>query len=82
MCDIVASNILVHQKCECSSPLMCTCPEGNKTLYVLGDIDLLCNEGECSLIKSEVWDKMAMHEPAGTIEMRPPEVGLACCLIV
>ena len=53
---------------------MCTCPEGNKTLYVLSDMDLLCNEGECSLIKSEVWRKMAMHEPAGTIEMRPPEV--------
>ena len=59
---------------------MCACPEGNTTLYVLGDMDLLCNEGECSLIKSEVWDKMAMHEPAGTIEMRPPEVRFACCL--
>ena len=21
-----------------------------------------------------VWEKMAMHEPAGTIEMKPPEV--------
>ena len=37
-------------------------------------MDLLCTEGECSLIKSEVWEKMAMHEPAGTIEMKPPEV--------
>lgn len=86
LCDTMlfsASNILVHQYCTCRSPLMCICPEGNKTLYVLGDMDLLCTEGECSLIKSEVWKKMAMHEPAGTIEMKPPEVmGYTILLIV
>ena len=53
---------------------MCNCPEGNKLQYVLGDMDLLCTEGESSVSKSEVWEKMAAHEPAGTIEMKPPEV--------
>ena len=53
---------------------MCTYPEGNKTLYVLGDMDLLCTEGECSLSRSKVWEKMVVHEPAGTIEMKPSEV--------
>ena len=54
---------------------MCTCPEGKKSL---GDMDLLCTEGECSLIRSEVWEKMAVHEPAGKIEMKPPEVCVYC----
>jgi len=53
---------------------MCTCPEDDKVLYVLGDMDLLCHEGEQSHTTCAVWEKMALYDPAGTIEMRPPEV--------
>ena len=70
----LASNILVQQNCQCRSPLMCICPEGNKFCCVLGDMNLLCVEGESSLITSEMWHRMAMHEPAGTPRMKAPEV--------
>lgn len=71
--DVKSSNILVQQNCSCDSPLMCDCPEGNKIHCVLGDMNLLCDEGESSLITSEVWHRMALHEPAGTPRMKPPE---------
>jgi len=53
---------------------MCICPEDNKVLYVLGDMDLLCHDGEQVNTNCDVWEKMALHDPAGTIDMRPPEV--------
>ena len=71
---LTASNILVQQNCFCESPLICTCPEGNKIYCVLGDMNLLCDEGESSLITSEMWHRMALHEPAGTPRMKAPEV--------
>jgi len=46
---------------------------------VLGDMDLLCHEGEQSHTTCAVWEKMALHDPAGTIEMRPPEVKYSTC---
>jgi len=44
---------------------------------VLGDLDLLCLEKECTAHCNpthEEWEKMARHDPAGTMEMKPPEV--------
>ena len=49
---------------------MCTCPEGTKTCYVLGDMNLLCAEGE-SMFK--LWRKMEV-QAAGTAGMKAPEV--------
>ena len=66
----LASNILMQQSCSCESPLMCICPEGKKTCYVLGDMNLLHVEGEGA---SELWHKM-VPEAAGTHRMKPPEV--------
>ena len=73
MSGFLASNILVQQNCTCKSPLMCTCPEGNKTHYVLGDVNLLCVEGESSLSTSEMWQRMEVRT-AGTPRMKAPEV--------
>ena len=68
---ILASNILVQQNCSCESPLMCICLEGNKTCYMLGDMNLLCAEGEST---SELWHKMVVHA-VETRGMKAPEVG-------
>ena len=68
----LASNILVHQECDCQSAVLCTC-NPNRTTYVLGDLDLLCFEGESSTATFEDW-KMTQRDPAGTVEMKPPEV--------
>ena len=69
MVKFLASNILVQQNCSCKSPIMCTCP-GNKTCYVLGDMNLLCAEGEST---TELWQKLEM-KAAGTRGMKSPEV--------
>ena len=66
---------MVHQKCKCPSAVQCTCPN-NPTVYVVGDLDLLCFEGTSSAMKFEDWI-MTQHDPAGTIEMKPPEVAIA-----
>ena len=39
----------------------------------MGDLDLLCFEGTSSALKFDDWI-MTQHDPAGTIEMKPPEV--------
>ena len=52
--------------------MQCTCPE-SPTQYVVGDLDLLCFEGTSSTMKFEDWI-MTQHDPAGTTEMKPPEV--------
>ena len=72
----VASNILMHQKCKCVSPLQCTCADEGGVTYLLGDMDLLSleEEDENLIYTFEEWEKMAGHDPAGTIGMKPPEV--------
>jgi len=67
---------LVHQNCQCDGPLLCSCPGDGEVLYVLGDLDLLCLEEDCS---SEMWDKMVQRDPAGTEGFKPPEV-VSCCV--
>ena len=62
----------MHQECECQTPLQCTCDEG--LTYLLGDMDLFCLEKE-SINALEEWKKMPDHDPAGTMGMKPPEVG-------
>ena len=69
---LIASNILVRQKCKCQNTILCQCPEAT-ALYVVSDLDLVCFEGASSGMKSEEW-KMAQHDPAGTIDMKPLEV--------
>ena len=77
----VASNILVHQECECTSPIQCTCTDGDGGVtYLLGDMNLLslekedAYENQNSPYTCEEWEKMAGHDPAGTMGMKPPEV--------
>ena len=72
----VASNILVHQECGCESPLQCRCAGDGRVTYLLGDLDLLSLEEENSNLTytCDEWVKMAGHDPAGTIGMKPPEV--------
>jgi len=67
----------VHKHCACPSPLLCKCPGDGEVVYVLGDLDLLCLEKECTPHCNpthEEWEKMARHDPAGTMGMKPPEV--------
>lgn len=66
----------MHQHCDCSGPLLCKCPGDGRVEYVLGDLDLLCLEDKCSNCPhgNEDWEKMARHDPAGTMGMKPPEV--------
>ncbi|XP_065896995.1 uncharacterized protein [Dysidea avara] len=73
--DVKPSNILVHQKCSCQSVILCPCREQDRVVFILSDLDLVCMEGKDALASSsgEVWDKMAMHDPAGTMEMKSPE---------
>jgi len=75
----LASNILLHQTCSCQSPLQCNCAHDGGVCYVLGDLDLLCLEGDSksSTCTHEVWDKMVQRDPAGTMGMKPPEVGIS-----
>ena len=75
-----ASNILVQQNCECYSTLKCICNKENRVLYVLGDMGLLCHEGANA--KHSYWEKMAQHDPAGTVQMRSPEVCVCVCVFV
>ena len=49
---------------------MCTCSEGNKICYVLGDINLLGDEEENT---SKEWHKLEVKAP-GTPRMKAPEV--------
>ena len=51
--------------------------DGNVT-YLLGDMDLFSlEEDSADLIYTlDEWEKMAYHDPAGTIGMKPPEVGI------
>ena len=74
---ILASNVLVHQSCPCQSPLQCMCAGDGGVTYLLGDMDLLSLEEESADLTYtyEEWKKMAGHDPAGTIGMKPPEVG-------
>ena len=74
---ILASNILVHQNCACQSPLQCICAGDGDVTYLLGDMDLLSLEEESanSTYTCDEWKKMVCHDPAGTIGMKPPEVG-------
>jgi len=55
--------------------MLCICPDTSGTLYVLGDLDLLCFEGTSSAAKFDDWI-MTQHDPAGTMEMKPPEVAI------
>lgn len=72
--DIKSSNILVHQTCECQSPLQCMCAGG--VTYLLGDMDLFSLEEDSanSTYTPDEWEKVAAHDPVGTIGMKPPEV--------
>ena len=74
---VLASNILVHQNCVCPSPLQCTCTGDGDVTYLLGDMGLLSLEEESanSTYTCDEWKKMVCHDPAGTIGMKPPEVG-------
>ena len=47
----------------------------------MGDLDLLCFEGPSSATNFEDWI-MTEHNPAGTIEMKPPEVSCRLVTII
>ena len=66
----------MHQKCKCETPLQCRCPSDDRVTYLLGDLDLLSLEEESTDLTytCDEWKKMAGHDPAGTIGMKPPEV--------
>ena len=68
----------MHQECKCTtSPLQCTCVDDGGVTYLLGDMDLLSLEEDENLTYTlEEWQKMAGHDPAGTIGMKPPEVSI------
>ena len=55
---------------------MCTCPKGDETCYVLGDMDLLGTDGEST---SEFWHKLE-EKASGTRGMIPPEVHNLQCM--
>ena len=44
--------------------------------YLLGDTDLFEEESTDLTYTCDEWKKMAGHDPAGTIGMKPPEVGI------
>ena len=68
----------MHQNCTCQSPLQCICTGDGDVTYLLGDMDLLSldKEGADLIYTLDEWEKMAYHDPAGTIGMKPPEVGI------
>ena len=77
-CFYSASNIFVHQKCQCKNTMLCTCTDTTDTVsYVVGDLGLLCFEGVRCDTNFQEW-KMTQHDPAGTIEMKPLEVNWIC----
>ena len=49
---------------------------GRGVTYVLGDTDLFEEESANLTYTLDEWKKMAGHDPAGTIGMKPPEVGV------
>ena len=66
---------MIHQNCTCQSPLQCTCADDGGVTYLLGDMDLLSLEESKNLTYTcDEWEKMAGHDPAGTVGMKPPEV--------
>ena len=67
---------MVHQTCQCESPLQCTCDQG--VTYLLGDLDLCIPEGQQKDLPytNNEWEKMADRDPAGTVGMKPPEVSI------
>ena len=53
------------------------CARDSSVTYLLGDMDLLSLEESANQIyTSDEWEKMAGHDPAGTMGMEPPEVGI------
>ena len=68
------SNILVHQTCSCDSPIQCVCPGGDGVIYVLGDMDLFCVQGETLSDKYLKWAKEKFTEPSGTKGLKATEV--------
>ena len=54
------------------------CAGDGGVTYLLGDMDLLSLEEESadSTYTLDEWQKMAYRDPAGTIGMKPPEVGI------
>ena len=75
-CWCLDRNILIHQTCSCTSPLLCTCPYGGGVKYVLGDMDLFCVDGERLSGKYVDWAKAKCNEPAGTVGMKATEVSM------
>ena len=66
----------MHQSCKCTTPLQCTCGDDGGVTYLLGDMDLLSLEEDENLTYTcDEWKKMVCRDPAGTIGMKPPEVG-------
>ncbi|XP_065896972.1 uncharacterized protein [Dysidea avara] len=70
--DIKVSNILVHQSCKCTLPLLCECPRVGSVQYLLGDVNLMSVEDSQSTIGE--WNKMLKHTPTGTRGMMAPEL--------
>ena len=54
------------------------CAGDDSVTYTLGDMDLLSleEEGANLTYTCDEWKKMAYNDPAGTIGMKPPEVGI------
>lgn len=55
----LASNILVHQTCDCQSPLQYMCAGSRGVTYLLGDTDLLEEESTDLTYTCNEWKKMA-----------------------
>ena len=54
------------------------CAGDGDVTYLLGDMDLLSlEESENLTYTCDEWRKMAHHDPAGTIGMKPPEVSFS-----
>jgi len=67
------SNILVQQNCKCVSPLQCECAGDGGVHYKLGDLSLMCMEGEI-IEKAWEWEKMLQHAPPSNMGKIAPEV--------
>ncbi|XP_065897018.1 uncharacterized protein [Dysidea avara] len=72
--DVKDTNILVHQTCSCTSPLLCACPGDLGVTYVLGDMDLLCIHGKHLSGKYVKWAKAKCCDPSGTPGMKATEL--------
>ena len=64
----------MHQACACHEPLLCSCPDGGRVTYVLGDMSLFWTEGKRPSGKYVKWAKAKQKEPGGTAGMKAPEV--------